>query len=75
MSLCQYFAFLHEYATWLLLPAVLGVAVQEPTRRVTLSELLALWQISVVYVVSAGSPKPGPRRARRSAGLVPGLAY
>ena len=39
MSLCQYFAFLHEYATWLLLPAVLGVAVQEPTRRVTLSEL------------------------------------
>ncbi|CAE7945884.1 ANO10 [Symbiodinium sp. KB8] len=24
----EYFAFLHEYATWLLLPAVLGVAVQ-----------------------------------------------
>ncbi|CAE7459849.1 Ano10 [Symbiodinium natans] len=24
----EYFAFLHEYATWLLLPAVLGIAVQ-----------------------------------------------
>ena len=67
---CQYFAFLHEYATWLLLPAVLGVAVQEPSRMTLLSELCRFDRTIENGSPSAGSLKPWARRARRSAGLV-----
>ncbi|CAE6940333.1 unnamed protein product [Symbiodinium sp. CCMP2592] len=77
----EYFAFLHEYATWLLLPAVLGVAVQavlslghdgldaaEPS--VLLNNLTASDNPAKRVFTGAMVAEPGPRERKRSSRFI-----